>query len=253
MIIKKLILITISVLLAFLSYIGINESKKNEGKLAMYAMSFLFLITGIFLDSLKRIFLLPVGKLLLVIQIPVIICFLLVIYLIISSLIFKSTGNSEFMLVLGTTLDGENPGPLLKGRLDSALIVLEENKGTKAVVSGGQVRDEVISEGECMYNFLSNHGIDKARLRKETESETTYFNFVLSLPILSSIGFSNDMELDVVTDMFHFARSRKLAKRAGYENIRFCCAKTDYLHSFNWWFREILVIIKIWIEGPETK
>ena len=245
--------VLLSVLLVIFAKIGIYESKKNEGKMAMYCFALLFLMLGLFAKPLAVFFKMPVGKLLLLIQIPVICFFALMLYVIVSGFVFKATGKSKYMLLLGTLLDGKNPGPLLKGRLGSALNYLNCNKDMQCVVTGGQVGDEIISEGECMFDFLSQNGIDESRLNKEQKSETTYYNFLNSKPVLQSIGYEPDAELDVVTDLFHFARSRKLALKCGYKNVRFICARTDYIHSVNWFFREMLVILKIWIEGPETK
>ena len=56
-------------------------------------------------------------------------------------------------------------------RARRALLYLEENPGTKAVLSGGKGDGENISEAEAMYRYLTGHGIDGDRLLVEQMNE----------------------------------------------------------------------------------
>lgn len=69
----------------------------------------------------------------------------------------------DAIIVLGAGLKGEEPTPLLAGRLDRGLEVYhrETARGRAPVMipSGGQGPDEVIAEGEAMRRYLADRGV----------------------------------------------------------------------------------------------
>ena len=78
--------------------------------------------------------------------------------------------NLDYIIVLGAHVDGTRMTLALLERARRALLYLEENPGTKAVLSGGKGDGENISEAEAMYRYLTGHGIDGDRLIREEES-----------------------------------------------------------------------------------
>ena len=102
-----------------------------------------------------------------------------IIFLILCCIGFVWAGNAVFSMVkaeseqipkntpaivLGCSVRGKKPSRILTERLDAAKDYLEENPQAIAVLSGGQGADEDISEAECMYEYLSAHGITPERL-----------------------------------------------------------------------------------------
>ena len=81
--------------------------------------------------------------------------------------------NLDYIIVLGAHVDGTRMTLALLERARRALLYLEENPGTKAVLSGGKGDGENISEAEAMYRYLTGHGIDGDRLIREEESTST--------------------------------------------------------------------------------
>lgn len=81
--------------------------------------------------------------------------------------------NLDYIIVLGAHVDGTRMTLALLERARRALLYLEENPGTKAVLSGGKGDGENISEAEAMYRYLTCHGIDGDRLIREEESTST--------------------------------------------------------------------------------
>jgi len=79
--------------------------------------------------------------------------------------------NLDYIIVLGAHVDGTRMTLALLERARRALLYLEENPGTKAVLSGGKGDGENISEAEAMYRYLTGHGIDGDRLIREDERE----------------------------------------------------------------------------------
>ena len=81
--------------------------------------------------------------------------------------------NLDYIIVLGAHVDGTRMTLALLERARRALLYLEENPGTKAVLSGGKGDGENISEAEAMYRYLTGHGINGDRLMREEESTST--------------------------------------------------------------------------------
>ena len=94
--------------------------------------------------------------------------------------------NQDFILILGCQIrkDG-TPTPLLKGRIERAMEfhkkqLAENGKTAIFIPTGGKGGDEIISEGECMKNYLLEHGIPENLICAETESATTLENMIFS-------------------------------------------------------------------------
>ena len=88
--------------------------------------------------------------------------------------------NLDYIIVLGAHVDGTRMTLALLERARRALLYLEENPGTKAVLSGGKGDGENISEAEAMYRYLTGHGINGDRLMREEESTSTKENLEFS-------------------------------------------------------------------------
>lgn len=82
----------------------------------------------------------------------------------------KARENLDYIIVLGAHVDGTRMTLALLERTRRALLYLEENPGTRAVLSGGMGDGERISEAEAMYRYLTEHGIDGGRLIREERS-----------------------------------------------------------------------------------
>lgn len=130
--------------------------------------------------------------------------------------------NSDYLIVLGAGLKGNNLSTVLKGRLDAAIkCVNKYNYKGKIVVSGGQGSDEDRSEADAMYQYLVEQGISKDRILKEDKSTSTAENFTFSKKIIEKDSGKDVKKLNikVVTTDFHCLRSRLLAYKKGYGKI----------------------------------
>ena len=98
----------------------------------------------------------------------------------------KARENLDYIIVLGAHVDGTRMTLALLERTRRALLYLEENPGTRAVLSGGKGDGERISEAEAMYRYLTEHGIDGGRLIREERSTNTKENLDYSLELIGS-------------------------------------------------------------------
>ena len=151
----------------------------------------------------------------------------------------KVPKDADYMIVLGAGLKKSKPTRALKSRIETAATYAKESKNTMIIVSGGQGKDELISEAECMKVELIKLGIDEERIMKEDLSTNTYENMKFSKKMINS----DEAKGIVVTNDYHLFRSVKLAKKQGL-NIVGLPAKTPRIIIPTAYIRECLSILK---------
>lgn len=149
--------------------------------------------------------------------------------------------ETEYIIVLGCVLRGDQPGVFLTQRLNTAYNYLSANPNSKAVLSGGQGSNEKISEAQCMFNYLVDKGIEPSRLIIEDKSKSTKENFENTAKLLESKGIQTD-EILIVTNEFHEYRASEFAKRSGFEAYSYPC-KTKWNGYMPFATREIFAIV----------
>lgn len=123
--------------------------------------------------------------------------------------------ESKYLFILGAKLYGDKPSPVLIERLKTGLVYLDAYKDTKVVVTGGQGRDELISEGQAMKDYLVNNGIEESRIILEDKSINTFQNIKYGLEKVKEFDDSDNIEILIATSKFHIFRSKFIAKRLG--------------------------------------
>ncbi len=134
-------------------------------------------------------------------------------FIVVNGMGINVPAQSDYLIVLGARVRGENLSLTLKARLDVAYEYLIENPNTKAVLSGGQGAGEDISEAEAMRRYLVGKGIDESRLCLEDQSTDTSENLKYSFNIIDAQ--KEDASVIVVTNRFHVLRSKMIAKDLG--------------------------------------
>lgn len=152
----------------------------------------------------------------------------------------KVPNNADYLIVLGAGLKKNKPTLALKYRIETAAEYAKENPKTKIIVSGGQGKDELISEAECMKIELIKLGIEEERIIKEDLSTNTYENMKYSKKYIQDYELKNGI---VVTNDYHLYRSIKLAEKQGL-NIVGLPAKTPTIIIPTAYIRECLSLLK---------
>lgn len=152
----------------------------------------------------------------------------------------KGEPDLDYVIVLGCQVKGKTPSKVLKKRLDCALAYLEENKETKAVVSGGQGKDESVSEASVMAEYLISAGIEKERVLIEDKSKNTSENIRFSYEIIGAA----EARVGIVSTNFHIFRALLLGKKQGFQNLSGISAKADPVLQINNMIREAFAIVK---------
>nr|WP_241426847.1 YdcF family protein [Dysosmobacter acutus] len=155
---------------------------------------------------------------------------------------------SEAVIVLGAGVNGREPSLALKSRLDAALAYLEEHPDIPVVLTGGKGYGEEITEAQCMYEYLTGHGVEGERLITEEQALNTAENFAFSRALLSEHGVDVENGLvAVVTNDFHVARSRLIAQRQGVRMLG-VPAPLPWKHlSANYYLRESFAMVKTFL------
>lgn len=137
------------------------------------------------------------------------------------------TPGLDYIIVLGAGVYGEEPSPALRSRTETAVRYLNENPGTKAILSGGQGPGEDISEAECMARLMADAGIHMDRVYKEEHSTTTVENIKNSYGIIGESGNVSAVrpidgtgaKVGIVTSNFHVFRAVVTARAAGGKDV----------------------------------
>lgn len=210
--------------LIFISLLIIKIGGDNFQTIFIISVIWLIYI-GIFIKSLAKLknkkWLIITSKIYNVLIFIFIITFILLeIFLCINIINFKEAKdieNLEYIIVLGAGLDGDNVGNTLKSRLDKVIEYKLSNGNTQVIVSGGQGKDEVISEAEAMKRYLIKNGIKENQIIKEDKSTTTLENIKFSKSILKDRNDENEKVL-IVTNDFHLTRARIIANLLGIKS-----------------------------------
>lgn len=156
-------------------------------------------------------------------------------------------GQPGVMVILGCQIKTTGPSELLRDRLDTALYYLNSlDTPIPVVVSGGQGKDEPITEAQGMADYLINAGYPAELIRLEDQSHNTAENLQFAAEILEEMSIDRAaMEVLVVSNGFHLTRTRMLAGRFGYGNVSTLAAPSSHVPSrLKMYIREPLALMK---------
>lgn len=159
-------------------------------------------------------------------------------------------GDPQVMVILGCQVKPWGPSVLLQDRLDKALDYLEDHPDLIIVVSGGQGPDEPVSEARCMYDYLTEHGVDGAQIIMEDQSHNTVENLRYTMDLLAEAGYDTTADMVVVSNGFHLTRVRMLWSRVcgGDYNLSTLAAPSSHVPSrLKMYIREPLALVKSFV------
>ena len=150
---------------------------------------------------------------------------------------------SQAILILGTRVYGQEPGPMLQLRLEKALALYRQGFAPYLLVSGGQGADEDISEAAAMRNYLMARDVPAAAILLEDASTSTYENLRNSTAILREKDLN---QVIVVTNRSHVFRSLYLARLHGLDASGGAAPMSDRpLASAYQFFREGVAVLSL--------
>lgn len=164
--------------------------------------------------------------------------------LILSRFDAQADPGADYCVILGAQWKTNGPSEVLRRRLDRAIEYLNENPGTMVIVSGGQGKDEVISEAAGMRQYLVNAGIAEDRILMEDKSTNTRENLAFSAALFDKENSSTV----IVTNNFHVFRAVKIAEKQGYRAEGLAADSVMWMLPNNL-LREFLGVMKDFLAG----
>lgn len=157
----------------------------------------------------------------------------------------RQTKETATVVVLGAKAHADHPSELLQTRLDATYTYLTEHPDAVAVLSGGQGKDEPITEAQCMFDYLTMRGIAANRLYLETESTDTRENIDNSMSLIRQENLSES--IIIITNEFHEYRATMLAKERSIDYAVYA-ADTPGWALPTYYVRELYGILHEWLE-----
>ena len=157
--------------------------------------------------------------------------------------------SANYMIVMGAGVNGTEPSLSLLNRLQAAEGWLMENPEAIAVLSGGQGKGEDITEARCMYDWLTERGVDPARLIMEPEATSSYENILYSLELIEAHGGDPTGPVAIVSNDYHLCRIRLIGEALGCDPLG-VAARTPYFSLYvNQAIREAAALWEIKLFG----
>lgn len=156
----------------------------------------------------------------------------------------ETESDIRWIIVLGAQVRGRQITDSLKRRLDAALEYLKEHPDVHVIVSGGQGKDEEVTEAYAMASYLECEGIDHRRIVQEDVSVNTLENLKFSRNLIADVN----TPVGIVSNNFHVYRGCVFAKRAGFKEPFPIAASCHPLLFPNYFVRECFAVWKLWLK-----
>jgi uncharacterized SAM-binding protein YcdF (DUF218 family) len=122
--------------------------------------------------------------------------------------------GADAIIVLGAAQYDGTPSPVLRDRLDHALLLYRGGLAKEIVVTGGRQEGDRFTEATSGYNYLRNQGVPDSALLKEVDGSSTWESLAASARFLIERG---DTKVILVTDGFHAKRVGAIADDLGLD------------------------------------
>lgn len=159
------------------------------------------------------------------------------------------TEDFNVALVLGAGLKNGKPSPVLKDRLDTALMLYKNNKVSKIIVSGDH-GNKNYDEVNVMKNYLKNEGVLSEDIFMDHAGFSTYDSIYRLREIF------NVKKVIIVTQKYHLYRSLYIAKKLDVDAEGISATKRHYAGELKFVLREVIARDKDFVKTifkPKSK
>ncbi len=159
------------------------------------------------------------------------------------------TEDFNVALVLGAGLKNGKPSPVLKDRLDTALMLYKNNKVSKIIVSGDH-GNKNYDEVNVMKNYLKNEGVLSEDIFMDHAGFSTYDSIYRLREIF------NVKKVIIVTQKYHLYRSLYIAKKLEIDAEGISATKRHYAGELKFVLREVIARDKDFVKTifkPKSK
>ena len=156
----------------------------------------------------------------------------------------------KYLIVLGAAVYGDEPSLTLVRRMEGAMDYLARYPDSVAIVSGGMGPGETVTEGQAMYDYMTAHGVDGARILIEDKATSTEENLQYSFAIIRERGDEPAGNVAIVSSAYHLYRAKLFAQKLGVPDAAGVAAPWGYFFvMLNYFIREAFGVTHFWIFG----
>lgn len=150
--------------------------------------------------------------------------------------------DAPYLVVLGAGVNGTTPSRSLQERINRAYDYLVSHPDAVAIVSGGQGSGEDISEALCMYQALTDLGMESQRIWMEDQATSTLENLRYSLEVIRDHTGTKPERIAIVSSEYHLHRAALFARRLGVDCDLVPAKTASVTLRMNYYMREIFAL-----------
>lgn len=117
--------------------------------------------------------------------------------------------SADCAIVLGAAAYHQKPSPVLKERINHAILLLKTNRVKAIILTGGYGENAEYAESEVARKYCLENGVLPHQVHIETSSQTTKENIIEAKKIMDDQGFKTAL---IVSDPWHLKRAHNIAK-----------------------------------------
>lgn len=145
----------------------------------------------------------------------------------------------QYVVVLGAKVRDTGPSASLWDRIYAAYDYLSAHPEVTAIVSGGQGKDEPMTEAQAMYDQLVAMGIPPQQIYMEDKATSTWENLHFSLDLIEEKTGSRPKELGILSSEYHLFRASLFTKACGVDFVGIPAATSRPGQAINHFMREV--------------
>lgn len=165
--------------------------------------------------------------------------------LVVSGMSATAPPGLDYLVVLGAMVYDDGPSPALTRRVNAVMACLDEHPDAIIIASGGQGKNEPISEAQCIKDELVKRGVDPGRILLEERSSDTRENIAFSKALMDR----TDAAVGIVTNNYHVWRAMRLCRRAGLTDAHGIASEYTGPTLFHYMIREAVSITVSFLKG----
>lgn len=126
--------------------------------------------------------------------------------------------KAEMAVVLGNAVKRDSSlSAVLQGRVDKALLLYQEGRVKKILLSGGEDKeDHLMPEGSAMRRYLLKKGIPDSDLVVDNAGQNTYLTAKNFMALNDSLHVSSVI---LVSSFYHITRCKYIFRRLGFHQV----------------------------------
>ena len=120
--------------------------------------------------------------------------------------------QAQAIVVLGAAQYNGKPSPVLKARLDHAIVLWKDGVAPLIVTTGGNRPGDRYTEASAAASYLIQHGVPEDALKLESQGSSSWESLAAAARFLRKQGIT---EVVLVSSPYHALRTEEIADEVG--------------------------------------